>query len=76
MVDPCVVCLLVTYKAGWFQLSLDLGGGEMAVSRYKLLADELRREHEQNKPNPVIQRVKLIMVRGLCSQPVSNTNDW
>jgi len=60
-----VLSLLVPCVFGWFQLSLDLGGGEAAVSRYKLLADELRREHEQNKPNPVIQRVKLIMVCSL-----------
>ena len=33
-----------------------------SVQEYKHMAEELLLEHEEKKPNPVIQRVKIIMV--------------
>ncbi|XP_053405372.1 3-hydroxy-3-methylglutaryl-coenzyme A reductase-like isoform X2 [Mercenaria mercenaria] len=37
-----------------------------SVQEYKHMAEELRLEHEEKKPNPVIQRVKIIMSAGLA----------
>jgi len=51
-----------------FQLSTDA----RIRGQYKDLAKEFELEHENNKPNPVIQRVKIIMVNMCYSQTSSN----
>ncbi|KAL4228216.1 hypothetical protein ACF0H5_013649 [Mactra antiquata] len=48
------------------ELSMDLNLTS-GKKDYKLLADEIRLEHEDNKTNPVIQRVKIIMCAGLAA---------
>ncbi|XP_052793013.1 3-hydroxy-3-methylglutaryl-coenzyme A reductase-like isoform X2 [Mya arenaria] len=48
------------------ELSLEMGPSRTGVSKYKHLVVELKQDHEANKPNPVLQRVKIIMSAGLA----------